>query len=144
MNKMRKELSIFECGEIVGAWKGNNMNERAIGEVLNYPQNTVYDVISAYKDFEYETLPLRSGKLQLMTKRDQCHLLRIVKKNRRINLQELRKEFITFTSKNICTKNIYNFLHEQGFYDQVRAKKPFISETNKKKKTYMKKRKKRK
>ena len=88
------------------------MNERAIGEVLNYLQSTVHDVISAYKDFEYETLPLRSGKLQLMTKRDQCHLLRIVKKNRRINLQELREEFITFTSKNIYTKTILNFLHE--------------------------------
>ena len=70
MNKMRKELSIFECGEIVGAWKGNNMNERAIGKVLNHPQSTVHDVISAYKDFEYETLPLRSDRPQLMTERD--------------------------------------------------------------------------
>ena len=130
---MRKELSIFEREEIVEAWKGNNMSERAIGEVLNHPQSIIHDILSAYKDFEYETLPLRSGKLQLMTKRDQCHLLRIVKKNRRINLQELRKEFITFTSKNICTKTIYNFLHEQGFYGQVEAKKPFISETNRKK-----------
>ena len=133
MNKMRKELSIFECGEIVGAWKGNNMNERAIGEVLNYPQNTVYDVISAYKDFEYETLPPRFGRPQLMTERDQRHLLRIVKKNRRINLQELREEFITFTSKNIYTKTISNFLHEQGFYGRIGAKKPFISEINRKK-----------
>ena len=125
MNKMRKELSIFEHGEIVGAWKSNNINERAIGEVLNYPQSTIHDILSAYKNFEYETLPLRSGKLQLMTKRDQCHLLRIVKKNRRINLQKLREEFITSTSKNICTKTIHNFLHEQDFYGQIRAKKIF-------------------
>lgn len=133
MNKMRKELSIFERGEIVGAWKGNNMSERAIGEVLDHPQSTVHDVISAYKDFEYETLPPRSGRPQLMTERDQRHLLRIVKKNRRINLQELREEFITSTSKTICTKTIRNFLHEQGFYGRVGAKKPFISETNRRK-----------
>ncbi len=62
MNKMRKELSIFERGEIVEAWKGNNMNERAISEVLNYSQNTIHDVIFTYKDFEYKTFPFRSGK----------------------------------------------------------------------------------
>ncbi len=116
MNKMRKELSIFEREEIVEAWKGNNMSERAIGEVLNHPQSIIHDILSAYKDFEYETLPPKSDRSQLMMKRDQCHLLRIVKKNRRINFQELREEFITSISKNICTKTIRNFFHEQGFY----------------------------
>ena len=92
MNKVRKELSIFERGEIVGAWKGK-ISEREIGEVLNRPKSTVHDVISAYKDFEYETLPFRSDRSQLMTERDQRHLLRIVKKNRRIHCAlNLRKQ----------------------------------------------------
>ena len=112
MNKMRKELFIFEHGEIVETWKGNNISERAIGEVLNHPQSTIYDVLSAYKDFEYETLSLRSDRPQLMMEKDQHHLLRIVKKNRKINLQELREEFITSISKNIYTKTICNFLYE--------------------------------
>ena len=30
-------------------------------------------------------------------------------------------------------KTIHNFFHEQGFYGRVGAKKPFISETNRKK-----------
>ena len=68
-----------------------------------------------------------------MIERDQRYLLKIVKKNRKINLQKLYEEFITFTSKNICIKTIRNFLHEQGFYGQIEAKKPFISETNRKK-----------
>ena len=71
------------------------------------------------ENFEYETFPPRSGRPQLITERDQRHLLRIVKKNRRINLQELHKEFINSISKNICTKTIRNFFHEQGFYGQV-------------------------
>jgi len=61
--------------------------------------------------------------------------MRILKKNRKISLQELCKEFVNSTSKNICTKTLSNFLHEQGFYSQIGAKKPFISETNRKKKT---------
>ena len=46
------------------------MSERAIGEILDHPQSIVYDVISAYKDFKYETLPPRSSRPQLMTERD--------------------------------------------------------------------------
>jgi hypothetical protein len=44
----RKELSIFERGEVVGTWKCE-ISERKIGEALNHPQNTIHDVISAYK-----------------------------------------------------------------------------------------------
>ena len=68
-----------------------------------------------------------------MTERDQRYLLRILKKDRKLNLYELHKEFVNSTSKNICTKTISNFLHEQGFYSRVSAKKPFISEKNRKK-----------
>ncbi len=68
-----------------------------------------------------------------MTERDQCHIMRILKKNRKISLQELHEEFVNSTSKNICTKTLSNFLYEQGFHSRVGAKKPFISETNRKK-----------
>ncbi len=59
--------------------------------------------------------------------------MRILKKNRKISLQELCEKFVNSTSKNICTKTLSNFLHKQGFHSQIEAKKPFISETNRKK-----------
>ena len=69
MNKVRKELFIFKRKEIVGAWKGK-ISERGIGKVLNYSKSIVHNVISTYKNFEYETLPPRSGRPQIMIKRD--------------------------------------------------------------------------
>ena len=59
--------------------------------------------------------------------------MRILKKNRKISLQKLCEEFVNSISKNICTKTLSNFLHEQDFHSRVRTKKPFISETNRKK-----------
>ncbi len=69
MNKVRKELFIFKYREIVGIQKGK-ISERGISEVLNHPKSTVHNIISTYKNFEYETLPSRSDKSQIMTERD--------------------------------------------------------------------------
>jgi hypothetical protein len=43
-----KELSVFERGEIIGTWKCG-VTKRKISEALNLPQNTIHDIISAYK-----------------------------------------------------------------------------------------------
>ena len=49
MNAQRKELSIFERGEIIGAWKCG-ISERDISEKLNHPKMTIHNVIVAYRD----------------------------------------------------------------------------------------------
>ena len=61
MDVKRKELSVFERGEVIGAWKCG-ISERKIGEALNHPQSTIHDTISTYKNFGYKTLPFRPGK----------------------------------------------------------------------------------
>ena len=81
----RRELSDFERGEIIGAWKCK-ISERQIAEALNKPKSTVHNVISAYKKSNCEILPPRSGRPRVMTERDNHHLQRILKENQRTNL----------------------------------------------------------
>ncbi|CAG8580244.1 2151_t:CDS:2 [Funneliformis mosseae] len=55
----KKELSIFECDEVVDAWKFG-ISKRKTSKTLNHPKISFYDVISAYKNCGYETLSLKT------------------------------------------------------------------------------------
>ena len=96
----RKELSAFERGEVIGAWKCG-ISERKIGEALSHSQSTIHDVISAYKNLGCKTLPSRPGRNPIMTERDGRHLLRILKSDRKTHLQELCENFVDSTSTNV-------------------------------------------
>lgn len=127
-----KELSIFERGEVVGAWKCG-ITERKISEVLNRPQSTIHDIISAYKNYGSEAPLPRTGRPTVMTERDVRHLTRILKKDRKATLQEMHENFVSSTSTDVCERTLKNCLHEQGFYGRVGVRKPFVSEKNRKK-----------
>ena len=132
MDVKRKELSVFERGEVIGAWKCG-ISERKIGEALNHPQSTIHDTISVYKNFGYETLPSRPGRQPILTERDGRHLLRILKTDRKMNLQELQENFVNSTSTSVCKNTLRKYLHEQGFCGRVGVRKPFVNETNRRK-----------
>jgi transposase len=137
----RKELSAFERGEVIGAWKCG-ISERKIGEALSHPQSTIHDVISAYKNLGCKTLPSRPGRNPIITERDGRHLLRILKSDRKTNLQELCENFVDSTSTNVCKNTLRKYLHEQGFFGRVGVRKPFVNETNRQKRlTWAKERK---
>ncbi len=85
MTKAKKEFTIFECKEIISTWK-YNISEKNISEALNHPQSTIYNVISTYKNSEYEVLSPRTGRPKLIIKRDSHHLVKILKKDRKVNL----------------------------------------------------------
>ena len=65
MTTQRKELTIFERGEIIGAWKCG-ISERKIAETLNHPKTTIHNIIFAYKNNNYEKPPPRSGRPPIM------------------------------------------------------------------------------
>ncbi|EXX66613.1 uncharacterized protein OCT59_019820 [Rhizophagus irregularis] len=69
MSCKRRELTIFERGEVIGAWKCG-VSERKIAEALNCPSCTIHKVISTYKIRGDETLPPRTGRPPKMTERD--------------------------------------------------------------------------
>ena len=73
MTTQRKELTEFQRGKIIGAWKCN-LSERKISDILNYSKSTVHNVIITYKG-GFETLPPRSGRPPIITERDGRHLM---------------------------------------------------------------------
>ncbi len=71
-----KELTLFEYGEIISAWK-SEISKRKIGNILNFPQSIVHDVIKAYRNFDQEIPSPRIGKLSILTKRNNHYLLKL-------------------------------------------------------------------
>lgn len=125
----RKELSEFQRGEIIGAWKCD-FSERKISEILNYPKSTVHDVITMYKN-GLETAPSRSGRPPIITERDGRHLMNNLNKNRKTNIQELCEEFVTSTSTNVSEITLRRYLHKNNIYGRIGVKKPFVNAANK-------------
>src|SRR5947209_17060184 len=93
MSTTRKELSEFQRGEIIGAWKCRELGKkpisvRKIGELLGHPKSTVQDVITAYKN-GCETPAPRSGRPPILNDRDGRHLKKVLNTNRRTNINEI-------------------------------------------------------
>lgn len=132
MTDQRKELSIFERGEVVGAWKCG-ISERAIAEKLNHPKTTIHDVIEAYKKDGLEMPPPRVGRPPILTERNGRYLLRTLKENRQTNIKELHDNFTQTANVKVSVRTVQRYLHEQGFFGRAGVRKPFVTEVNRKK-----------
>jgi len=99
MTTKRKQLTEFQRGEIIGAWKFGH-SESQIGEKLNCPKSTVNKVIAAYKK-GIEVPPARTGRPPKITERDNCHLMQVLNKDRRVNINELCEDFVASTSTSV-------------------------------------------
>ena len=131
MTDQCKELSIFECSEVVGAWKCG-ISEWAIVKKLNHPKTTIYDVIEAYKKNGLEILPLQISRPPILTERNECYLLRTLKENRQTNIKELYDNFTQTANVKVSVRIVQRYLHEQRFFGWAGVKKPFVTEVNKK------------
>lgn len=132
MSRKQKELTVFERGEIIGAWKCG-LTERNIAEALEHSNACVHKIIFAYKNHGDKAALSRTGRPPKISVRDGRHLVRIIKKDRKLNLHEIHENFIDSTSTNVCEKTVSNYLHEQGFYGRVGIRKPLVTEVNRKK-----------
>ena len=146
MTTQRKELSEFQRGEIIGAWKCKEfcekLSERKISEILGYPKSTVHEVIAAYRDHGIEKPSPRSGRPPILTERDGCHLMQILNKNHKTNLNELYENFVSSTSVNVSKFTLRRYLHKLKVYGRIGAKKPFVNAANRMKRlSWAKKRK---
>ena len=65
----RSELTLFERGEIIGAWKCG-LSEPIIAAHLNRAPATVHRVIVANHDCQQEKPPTRTGRPKKITSRD--------------------------------------------------------------------------
>src|SRR5437588_860949 len=127
----RKELTEFECGEIIGLWKGKH-SLRDIGKILNHPKSTVYNIIDNYKKQNLTTAMPRSGRPKLLTERNIRQLTKIVKNNKNNTLDEITEELNSSLNLSVSKRTVQCTLHQEGYHERV-AKKTFISEKNRKK-----------
>lgn len=132
MSPQRKELDLFQRGQIIGAWKCG-ATIRTIAQTLNHPPSTVGKVIKTYDNSGYKKPPPRKGRPHKMTDRDDRALRKVLKENRKANIEEMRDNFMTSTSTNICEKTIRRHLHESGYHSRVGVRKPYINNINRKK-----------
>jgi transposase len=126
------ELSDFERGEIIGLWKAN-FSTREIEKILDHPQKTISNIIMKYRDEGMTTTAQRSGRPKILLDLDKRHLVNIVKKNRNVTIEELTDEFKQSLSISISSSTVRNYLHQEGYFGRVAKKKPYVSESNRKK-----------
>lgn len=125
----RTELTLFERGEIIGAWKCG-ISETKIAECLNRAPSTIHKVIVAYRDFGQEKPSPRPGRPKIITPRDSRAVKKVLQKNRRTNIKEIRENLISSTSTIVSENTLRRHLHEIGFYGRVGVRKPLVTEKN--------------
>lgn len=126
------ELTDFERGEIIGLWKAN-FSTREIEKVLKHPQKTISNIIIKYRDEGITTTAQRSGRPKILSDQDKRHLIRTVKKDRNIAIEELTDNFNKSLTISVSTSTVRNYLHQEGYFGRVAKKKPYVSENNRKK-----------
>src|SRR6266498_3265902 len=131
MPKTRK-LTDFERGKIIGLWKAD-FSTRDIEKVLEHSQKTISNIIIKYRDEGMTTTAQRSERPKILSDQDKRHLIRTVKKDRNIAIKEINYKFNKLLTISGSKTTVKNYLHQEGYFDRVAKKKPFISESNRKK-----------
>src|SRR6266511_3164155 len=127
-----RELTDFERGEIISLWKAD-FSTRNIEKVLGHSQKTISNIIIKYQDEGMIITAQRSGRPKILSDQDKRHLIRTVKKDRNIAIEELTDKFNKSLTISVSTSTVRNYLHQEGYFGKVKKKKPFISESNRKK-----------
>jgi transposase len=128
----RCELSEFQRGEIIGAWKmGHKVAD--IAKALDRRYTTVKDTIERYETRLTVTCTKRSGRPPKLDDRDIRHLVNDLKKDRAVAVDELTKEFNESLNISVSSKTVRRTLNSQGYYGRTAKKKPLVTEKNRKK-----------
>src|SRR6266542_5530442 len=119
-----RELTDFERDEIIGLWKAD-FSTRNIDKVLGHSQKTISNIIIKYQDEGMTTTAQRSGRPKILSDQDKRHLIRTVKKNRNIAIEELTDKFNKSLTISVSTSTVRNYLHQEGYFGRVAKKKTF-------------------
>lgn len=130
-----RELSENERSEVIGLWKGRK-STREIAKIVNRPQSTVNSIIQRYKRRGNVADAERRGRPKILTDRDKRKIIKDVKSDRAMSLDELTNKFQENLNISISRNTIRSALHELGYYGRVAKKKPLVSEKNRRKRLF--------
>ncbi len=98
---------------------------------INY--NSVCTIIRRYNESGIVDIQPRSGRPKKIDARSKRLLVREVKKNRRAKVSDIRDATCTITKSKVSSKTVKRVLKNEGYKKCKARKKPFISDTNRKK-----------
>ena len=128
----RKEISQDIRNQAIGLLKGN-YSLKSISQILDIPKSTIQYIVSRWKLYGNTDNCLRSGRPRKLQQRGLRTLKRTVKKNRWNSLKLITSEFKETLQTDISSKTVRRRLKDIGFRSCIPAKKPLISERNRKK-----------
>lgn len=132
MSRKSKNVS-FDLRQLVIFHREKGNSYRQIAAILNLKKSTVADIVNRYKnENRIESLP-QSGRPKIISEREKRVIIRKVKKNPRLSAPILTAELREESGKNISPQTVRRVLKEAGYNGRVAIKKPYISETNRKK-----------
>ena len=131
MPKIR-ELSEFERGQII-AHHNDGLSQRKIAEKMKCSRCAVQTTLKRFMATKDVKTAQRSGRKKCTTSCEDRSLIRQSLRNRRKTSSELAAEFNEETDAKISARTVRRRLVDHGLRGCKARKKPFISETNKKK-----------
>jgi transposase len=126
---MRCELTAFEKGKIVGLHLSSK-SIREISAITGYPKSTVGVILKRFKDEGHVDNKPRKGRPPLLKDRDKRCLVRVVLKNRRKSMHEISVAYNENAPTTASTRTLRRNLQKLGFHGRAGVRKPFVSETN--------------
>ena len=128
----KSELSTFVRHEIIFLRKRGE-SYRKIGKALKLSFSTVRHVIKKYEETATTENRPRSGRPKVLTVRERRHIIREVVKNPFVSAQNLSIDIATSSGTTVTAQTIRNVLHSATIYGRAARKKPFINDTNRRK-----------
>ena len=111
----RKKLTKFERGMIIGLHKGTH-RASDISKILNIPRTTCQNVIKRFCEENRIDNHPRSERPHLLTERNERTLIRQVKENRKVSIEEITENFNQLNLTQISTSTSRRILHNNDYY----------------------------
>ena len=88
---------------------------RQIEKILNLPKSTIADCLKNYRERGNVTVLPRTGRPQVMDKRDNRTLRRIIKSNRRGTVEQITNEYNINIKKKTSRSTCLRQIHRLGY-----------------------------
>ena len=128
----KREVSSSLRDQSIGLFKANYSFSQ-ISKVLSLPKSTIQYIVNKWKRFGDTKNAPRSGRPRKISKRGLRVLIKVVRENRWSTLGNITTEFNKDNKDHISSTTIRRRLNEYGFRSRIPARKPLISENNRKK-----------
>ena len=128
---MRKEIPVA-IRKLIVRHAASGMSYSNIATLVQVNKNTVAKIVQRYyKEYRFKDAP-RSGRPKIVTPHESRQIMRKIKLNPKVSAPKLTAEYCKETGKNCCEETIRRVIRKEGFNGRVARKKPFINETNRK------------